>query len=123
MLTKQEQDYFNKIVEDIKNKLCIDIPILSCNHEILKGHEEALGIAYSYDKADVYQITIDEYFIHECYYDFLWNQGYRDRGIVPKVEIKSLEDVICHEIAHITYWNHGKKHRELTDKLLIKLCA
>lgn len=119
----QEQDYFNKIVEDIKIKLGIDILISSCDHETIKGHKEALGIAYSYDKENVYQITIDEYFIHECYFDFLWNKGCRNRGIVPKVEQKSIEDVICHEIAHMTYWEHGKKHSKLTKELLDKLNA
>lgn len=120
MLSIKEQEYFDKVVSSVISDLDVHIPILPYDHDLLEGKsKEALGCAWSYDKNIVYQITIDEYFIQECYRNSLWEQGIREGDIVPKVEPQSLEEVLFHEIAHIMYWRHGKKHTELTQRLYL----
>lgn len=118
MLTKQEKEYFENIVSDIKQKLNITIPIFAHNHEEVEGHENALGIAYADENKNVYQVTIDEFFIHECYCDHRWNQGLRGANCWPKLEPESLEELICHEIAHIKYFRHGRWHKRETERLI-----
>ncbi|QVK19731.1 hypothetical protein KHQ81_15910 (plasmid) [Mycoplasmatota bacterium] len=118
MLSDNEKDYFNSIVKFIKQKINVNIPIIPYDHDLLQGKsKEALGCSWSKDKIIVDKITIDEYFIQECYGDYMYRLGYK--SFVPKVEEKSIEEVICHEIAHMSYWRHGKKHRELTRELIM----
>jgi hypothetical protein len=122
LLNVEQSQYFENIVNPIINKFNVSIPIIPFDHDTLTDKsKEALGSAWSYDKKTVYQITIDEYFIYECYCDHMWNQGIRKKGYYPKLEKQSLAEVICHEIAHMTYWRHGKKHTELTQQLINSL--
>jgi hypothetical protein len=117
MLNIQEQNYFNNIVNSITENLDVKIPIIAYDHDLLKGEgKEALGCAWSENEGvSVYKITIDEFFIQECYNDYLWNNKL---GGYPKLVKETLEETVCHEIAHIMHWRHGKKHRELTNRLL-----
>jgi hypothetical protein len=114
-LTQNELNYFYNTVNHIKEKLNIDIEIVNRNHETLKGKEkEAYGICYKslHDNNDLF-ITIDNFFIHECYEE-KFNNKYN-------LSFESLEHCICHEIAHIQEWRHGKKHTELTEILYNKV--
>ena len=117
MLNTNEQQYFNEVLNSITNNLDVRIPIISYDHEKLTGEsKKALGCAWSENEGvSVYQITIDEFFIQECYNNSLWNQR---KGGYPKLVKESLEEVVCHEIAHMMHWRHGKKHTELTNRLL-----
>lgn len=122
MLLDKENEYFQTMVNIITDCLNVEVPIISYDHDSFRGKsKEALGCAWSYDKKIINLITIDEFFIKECYYDLLWNHGILGKGALPKIEPCSLEKVICHEIAHITYWRHGKKHSALT-KILEQKC-
>lgn len=120
MLNEDEQRYFDNVLNDIRAIFPnVQIPIVVLDHDRYKGKDkQALGLAYSYDKSNVYKISIDEFFVIECYNDWLWCQH---KGGYPKLEKQSLKEVICHELAHTVYWRHGKKHRELTNKLLSKV--
>jgi hypothetical protein len=85
------------------------------DHDKLKGQaKKAIGIAYTNDNL----ITIDNFFVEECYKYFELND------IMSTWELGShytLEYVICHEIAHFSEARHGKKHTELTNRLLNKV--
>lgn len=110
-----EQEYFNQTVSKVLNQIgCtmnIDIEIL--DHSTLKGqHKKALGCCCESDNK--YSITIDEYFVIECFEYFVLNSKTSSWGLVRK----TLEYVICHELAHIQEWRHGKRHTELTNRLL-----
>jgi len=111
------QEYFNNTVQNILTSInCImkQLIIKIQDHDTLKGKEKnALGICYIDEKL----ITIDEFFVEECYKYF-----YLD--IFSTWELGSgytLEYVICHELAHFSYERHGKKHTELTNRLLAKV--
>lgn len=121
MLNLQEQTYFNNILNSITKDLEINIPIIAYDHELMedKQGKESLGCSWSDNEGkSVYKITIDEFFIQECYNSYLWDNK---QGGHPKMINESLEEVICHEIAHMMYWRHGKKHTELTNRLLLKI--
>lgn len=118
-LTATEEAYFQETLSRIKYSVNFWVPVEVMDHEILKGrHKNALGICWAEDdgngKPDPFKITIDEYFIHECYATL--NEPYM------KVIPETLEEVIAHEIAHLRCWRHGKKHTELT-KHICKLIA
>jgi len=109
-----EQEYFNstvkKVLTQIECTLKINITIL--DHNTLKGqHKNALGICWSDNNN--YYITIDEFFVHECYTYFILD------SICSTWELngQTLEKVICHELAHIQQWNHCKKH----DRIMCEL--
>lgn len=117
-LTEAELNYFhsvagkfNPIMEDY---LGVVLPIYNRNHDEMQGkHKDALGIFYTDDKenllADAF-ITIDNFFIHECYESVFNN--------FPNIAFSTLEETIAHEIAHGLVFRHGKKHRELTQMIL-----
>jgi len=107
-LTEAELQLFNDTVNRIKIALHIECDISNYDHELIKGHTNALGICYT-DNFEQFSITIDNYYISECYkgLDFISGQ--------------TLEEVICHEIAHMQQWRHGKKHTELMKEYLSKL--
>lgn len=112
-----EQEYFNSTVERVLTQIgcTMNISITMLDHDTLKGKEkEALGLCWrSHDNN--YHITIDEFFVHECYTYFELD------SICSSWELnggKTLEYVVCHELAHIQQWNHCKKHRDITSELL-----
>lgn len=122
-LTKKELEWFSSQVEIARRATGCTVDIIPFDHELYRGKsKEALGCCVSTcptdqlgDGVDTY-ITIDCYFIDECYRhefegDFL-------------ISGKTLLEVIAHEIAHLYIWRHGKKHTDLTAKLLRQIqCA
>ena len=119
-LTAAEEAYFQKTLSRIKYSVNFWVPVEVMDHETLKGwHKNALGICWAEDdgngKPEPFKITIDEYFIHECYATL--NESYM------KVEPEPLEEVIAHEIAHLRYRRHGKKHTELTQHICKLIAA
>ncbi|HBY21088.1 MAG TPA: hypothetical protein DEG71_08785 [Clostridiales bacterium] len=112
------QEYFNQTVQKVLTsiKCTLNISITIMDHETLKDKaKHALGICWETEKG--YYITIDEFFVEECYKYFeldtfsTWVLG----------SGWTLEHVICHELAHTQIWRHGKKHTELTNRLLSKV--
>jgi len=117
-MKSEHLNYFNEKVSMIKHSINVAIPILPADHDQIKGHENALGICHgrkSVRKNDwePEEITIDEYFIEECYDAEINGNWYR-----LKLVGQNLVEVICHEIAHIYEWRHNKKHREITQRLI-----
>lgn len=113
-LTEEEVKFFNDTVARIKYSVNVRVPIEPMNHEQLTGtNKEALGICWAEDdgtgKPVPFRITIDEFFIHECF--LALEKPYM------KIEPETLEQVIAHEIAHLHVWRHGKKHTELTERI------
>lgn len=113
-LSPEELSYFRDTVSLVCSALDISVEIVNRNHEEMgKPHCEALGIFYTADPKDPARdcfISVDNYFIHECY-DAKFNGQWLLSG-------KSLEEVLCHEIAHMTLFRHCKSHNALTQKYL-----
>lgn len=115
LLTEAELEYFNQTVAQVRNALGVQIEVLCRDHEreLPAKHREALGLFYTSDpknpSADCF-ITIDNYFIHECY----------EEKHAGKLNLsgQSLTEVICHEIAHMSKFRHGKGHKDLTQEFL-----
>jgi len=121
-MTISMQEYFNNTVQKVLSSIgcTMEIPITILDHETLKGKDKyALGLCWKDEVNNTYNITIDEFFVKECYLYFelnsivglTWELGSGD----------TLEHVICHELAHVEYWRHSKKHTELTNRLLAKV--
>lgn len=111
-LTQDELNYFNETVERIKYSVNVNVPILPLNYDIFKGKQRnALGSCWSEnsDEKKPICITIDEFFIQECFAAI--------EHPYMKLEPETLEQVIAHEIAHIHVWRHGKKHTALTNHI------
>lgn len=113
-LTEEEIKFFNDTVAKVKYSVNVRVPIEPMNHEKLTGtNKEALGICWAEDDGTgrpvPFRITIDEFFIHECF--LALEKPYM------KVEPETLEQVIAHEIAHLHVWRHGKKHTALTERI------
>lgn len=119
-LTEAELAYFNQTVAQVRNALGVQIEISNRDHEreLPAKHREALGLFYTSDPknpaADSF-ITIDNYFIHECY-----EEKYADK---LNLSGQSFTEVICHEIAHMSKFRHGKGHKELTQELMNRVEA
>jgi hypothetical protein len=112
-----EQEYFDQTVQKTLTQIecTMDINITIMDHSTLKGKsKESLGICWR-NQFDIYHITIDEFFVHECYTYFILD------SITSTWELngQTLEEVICHELAHIEQWRHCKKHRQITNRLLL----
>jgi hypothetical protein len=114
------QEYFDKTVEKvlISNGMNVnDIPIIIFDHEKFNGKsKDALGTCHCINGDDAFIITIDEFFINECYKYFIL-----DTFSTWELNAETLEYVICHELAHTTQWRHCKKHEKITQKLLSKV--
>jgi len=113
-LTEEEVRFFNDTVARIRHSVNVNVPIEIMDHDQLTGkHKEALGICWAVNdgtgKPVPYRITIDAYFVHECYLAI--EKPYM------KLEPHSLEQVIAHEIAHLHIWRHGKKHTALAEHI------
>lgn len=117
-LTTEEKEYFLNTVNRIKSSLGVELEITNRDHEtaFTGKSKEALGIFYTEDpnvpKEDCY-ITIDNFFIHECYM--------ADTKGELNLSFQTLEEVICHELAHRDKFRHGKGHRKLTNELLSRV--
>lgn len=114
-LTHEELQFFTSTVDKVKSVLNIECDIYNYDHDLLIGKsKDAFGVCYT-SNFETYEITIDNYFIHECFqygekpYLKLLNDG------------ETLESVICHEIAHLEHFRHGKKHKDLTQKYMNKI--
>jgi hypothetical protein len=115
-LTIEELTYFYNTVNHIKAVLHINIEITNRDHETLKGKEkEACALIYksTTDDNDCF-ITVDNFFIHECFME-KFHGAYN-------LSFVTLEKAICHEIAHITQWQHCKKHSRITEELYNRVC-
>ena len=118
-LTEKEILWFMKICEECKAAIGIKIPIECADHSSLfKGkHKEALGTLHTDNPESPLdgdtKITIDNYFIHECYEE-IFNDGLN-------LNFESLEHVIAHEIAHCYQWRHCKRHTRLTEEIFQKI--
>lgn len=111
-LTGKELDFFWCMVEKVLSALAIEIPVYICDHEMLEGScVNALGIHWK--AADDEFITIDNYFIHECY-EVAFHGAYSIDG-------EDLVSVLCHELAHIKYQRHTRYHAELTEKYIARV--
>ena len=113
-LTEEEIKFFNDTVAKIKYSVNVRVPIEPMNHEQLTGtNKEALGICWAEGngtgKPAPFRITIDEFFIHECYV--------YENDPLAVLRPASLEQVIAHEIAHLHVWRHGKKHTAFTEHI------
>lgn len=129
MLNRKQQLYFENIVNHVKKKLNISIPILAYDHKKIKGYENTSGLAWFDHDNKLTQITIDIDFICECFKEK--NDIARERARKKKMNIfvpdvpcpsdKKLKETICHEIAHNYRMNHCKKHKELTRKFFLEV--
>ena len=116
-MTKKE--YFESTVKKVLTEIgcTMDINITMLDHDALEDKmKEARGICWRSSENN-YHITIDEFFVQECYSYFVLDQYWSTWPL----EGNTLEEVICHELAHIRQWNHCKKHREITLGLLNKV--
>lgn len=109
-LTRAEQKYFWENVSKVLFAVSINIPVYMCDHEQFPGDaQDALGMHWKNAEGDEF-ITIDNFFIHECY-EVAFNGAYDING-------EDLVSVLCHELAHIRYQRHTKYHAELTEKYI-----
>lgn len=109
-LTSEEQKFFWETVAKVLSATEIQIPVYMCDHEKLPGkNEDALGLHWKNADGDEF-ITIDNYFIHECY-EVAFNGAY-------SIDNEDLVSVLCHELAHIRYQRHSRYHEELTEKYI-----
>lgn len=117
-LTQEELDFFWAAVGDVRAALEVDVEITNRDHyrEMSGKHKEANGIIYAIDPKNPAEdcfITIDNFFIHECFMEKFHGE--------LNLSFESLEHVICHEIAHMSKWRHGKGHTRLTEELFEKV--
>ena len=110
-LTNLELKYFYTIADEIRASVGRWIPIIPDNHENLEGKsKEALGCFFTSSKEEPFTddcfITIDTWFIHECYM-------FEMEG-APSIEPETLVSVIAHELAHSDKFRHCKYHTRLT---------
>ena len=114
-LTEAELHWFLNICNDCIKATGINIPVECADHSTeYKGKaKEALGMCHAGNPNNPLdgdcKITIDNYFIHECYEE-LFNNGHN-------LTFETLEHVIAHEFAHGFQWRHCKRHTQLTEEI------
>jgi hypothetical protein len=121
MLNNEQQLYFDNIVNSIKIRLNINIPIVAYNHQTCtnKKFHNTVGMSWGKEHNKVYKITIDESYIIENWEYSMRVEERRRNGIyAPHLENEQIKETICHEIAHIYQWRHCKKHTQITKELL-----
>lgn len=121
-LTTDEVKWFNDIVAKAQNATGCVIPIIPYDHDLYsKNHRDALGCCITTDPTNQLGeyvetfITIDCYFINECY-----RHEFKGDFLIAG---ETLQEVIAHEIAHLYVWRHGKKHTAMTEKILRQILA
>lgn len=118
-LTEAETQWFSEICKDCIESTGINILIECADHygEYKGKSKEALGIFHTNNIENPLngdcKITIDNYFIHECYEE-VFNNGYN-------LNFEDLEHVIAHEFAHAFQWRHCKRHTRLTEEIYQKI--
>lgn len=117
-LTKEQVEWFHNVCEDAKKAIGLNIKIHCCDHQKIKGHENALGIFWTREKGEAVSvensfITIDTYTIYECY-EHLFN----DMHVFDYTE---LEEIIAHEMAHFLQFRHCKRHTRITKEFYDKI--
>ena len=115
------QAYFNSVVQNILHKTSLAASITIADHNLIPGHEEALGIATftwseSSQKHLFDYITIDQYFVENCYDEHIKATPYAHH--IRKLAGDTLEGTICHELAHIKTRYHCKSHKKETQRLM-----
>ena len=113
-LTDAEIEWFKGVCIQCRKATGISIPINGADHAVLKGRsKEALGIFWTDDIENPLnenaRITIDNYFIHECYEEVHYGKH--------NLSFDTLEHVIAHEYAHAYQWRHCKRHTQITEQL------
>ena len=116
-LTAEELSWFHEVIDKAKTATgYTNVRIIAYDHELVSGHEEALGICSTSNpndslspESDTY-ISIDNYFIDECYNAVFFKK--------IKITPESIEEVMAHELAHLKVWRHGKRHSKETRRLL-----
>lgn len=112
-LSETELQWFRSICAECINATGIKITIENDNHYgKYKGKSrEALGIFSTNNKENPLsgecKITIDNYFIHECYEE-IYNGKHN-------LNFETIEHVIAHELAHAYQWRHCKRHERITE--------
>ena len=117
-LSQEELNWFFKVCEECQEATGIRIQIQPADHEKRKGKgKEALGTLHTKDPDNIAasesMITIDNYFIHECFEEKFHGQY--------NLSFETLEHVIAHEFAHLYQWRHCKRHERLTEELFEKI--
>lgn len=117
-LTELEIMWFTEICNDCIKATGIHVPIQCSDHNKYKGKsKEALGIFHTDNLQNPLEgdsrITIDNYFIHECYEEVFYGKD--------NLSFDNLEHVIAHEFAHAFQWRHCRKHEILTEGLYQKI--
>lgn len=118
-LTEAEIQWFSRICNDCIEATGIKILIECADHyrEHKGKSKESLGTFHTNNIESPLdgdcKITIDNYFIHECYEE-LFNNGYN-------LNFEDLEHVIAHEFAHAFQWRHCKRHTRLTEEIYQKI--
>lgn len=116
-LTQEEQNWFYSLVDQAKRVTGCKVEILPYDHDLYDSKSKnALGCCITNTpdsplsiNADTF-ITIDCYFIHECFRREFYGEF--------TLESQTMPEVIAHEIAHLYVWRHGKKHTAKTQELL-----
>ena len=117
-LTVEEINWFNSIVDIFTNlDKCknLKVNIIHSDHEQYnsKKEQEALGLFYT-NKPNIIEtlnfISIDNFFIHECY-ETIFNNKYNLSG-------STLEKTLAHEFAHCYQFRHCKRHNKITQEIL-----
>ena len=118
-LTEEELAWFQKVCKECIEATGIDI-LIDCDDHYARHTgktKDALG-TFQTDNienplAGNCRITIDNFFIHECYEEVFNN--------TPNLSFDTLEHVIAHELAHAEQWRHCKRHSTITEELYEKI--
>lgn len=118
-LSADEIQWFSIICKDCIDATGINISIECADHysNFTGKRKEALGI-FTTDNIESplsgnCKITIDNFFIHECYNEIFYGK--------PNLNFEDLEHVIAHELAHVFQLRHCKRHTRFTEEIYKKI--